>query len=220
MLIVLLDTFNVDFRVADQLYHLQHDSWSLKDNFITQQLIHQGGRDLSAVLGVVTLAGIVLSHCRRELASWRRPMTYLFASAALSMLGVSFLKHTISMECPWDLARYGGSAPFIGLFEPRPPAMSDTACFPAGHASAGYAWIALYFFFAATWARWRWAGLGVGLAMGLTFGVAQQLRGAHFLSHDLWTLMVCWTTSFALAHLMLPSRSRHLPAFPFGAISS
>lgn len=30
------------------------------------------------------------------------------------------------------------------------------------------------------------------------FGAAQQLRGAHFLSHDLWTLATCWTVSLLL----------------------
>lgn len=53
------------------------------------------------------------------------------------------------MECPWDLTRYGGDLPFVGLLERRPADMPDTACFPAGHASAGYAWLALYFFLAA-----------------------------------------------------------------------
>jgi len=31
-----------------------------------------------------------------------------------------------------------------------------------------------------------------GMALGLIYGIAQQLRGAHFLSHDLSTLAVCW----------------------------
>jgi len=29
------------------------------------------------------------------------------------------------------------------------------------------------------------------------------LGGAHFLSHDLWTLMLCWTISAALASRLL-----------------
>jgi membrane-associated PAP2 superfamily phosphatase len=38
----------------------------------------------------------------------------------------------------------------------------------------------------------------VGLVAGGVFGAAQQLRGAHFLSHDLWTLATCWTVSLLL----------------------
>ena len=36
-----------------------------------------------------------------------------------------------------------------------------------------------------------------GLVDGTGFGVAQQLRGAHFLSHDLWTAAICWFTAVA-----------------------
>ena len=79
----------------------------------------------------------------------------------------------------------------------RPPA------FPPGHASAGYTWIASYFFFAAIRPQWRWAGLALGLGLGLTFGITQQFRGAHFLSHDLWTVMICWTVSFVLSRFLL-----------------
>ena len=33
---------------------------------------------------------------------------------------------------------------------------------------------------------------------GLVFGSGQQLRGAHFLSHDLWSLAVCWFLALGL----------------------
>lgn len=52
--------------------------------------------------------------------------------------------------------------------------------------------MALYFFLLATRPRWRWVGLAVGVSLGVLFGATQQLRGAHFLSHDLWTAVICW----------------------------
>ena len=36
------------------------------------------------------------------------------------------------------------------------------------------------------------AGLALGIIVGLLFGLAQQSRGAHFLSHDLWSGMIAW----------------------------
>jgi membrane-associated PAP2 superfamily phosphatase len=32
----------------------------------------------------------------------------------------------------------------------------------------------------------------VPLGLGVIFGLAQQARGAHFLSHDLVSLGICW----------------------------
>nr|WP_298411766.1 phosphatase PAP2 family protein [uncultured Halomonas sp.] len=217
MLVFRFQYCGVDFAIADWLYRLEGNEWALKHQLITEELLHDGGRVVSQTMGAITIAGLIISTVLPSLRIWRRPLAYLVLSVLLSTLSISALKQLVSMDCPWDLARYGGDLPFIGLFESRPANLPDTACFPAGHASAGYAWLALYFFFAATLPRWRWLGLSVGLSMGLFFGFAQQLRGAHFLSHDLWTLMICWTISLLLAHLLLrpPSHTRtrsHSPA--------
>jgi membrane-associated PAP2 superfamily phosphatase len=40
--------------------------------------------------------------------------------------------------------------------------------------------------------------LGAAVAAGLVLGVSQQLRGAHYMSHTLWTAWVCWTVGFAI----------------------
>lgn len=207
----------VDFRLADLWYALEGHHWSLEHAWLTQRVLHDGGRKLSISMGVVLIAALALSWVSPRLRRWRRPLGYLFLAVAASTLSVSLLKQTISMDCPWDLARYGGDRDFIGLFATRPSGYPDTACFPAGHASAGYAWIALYFFFTSVAPRWRRAGLAVGLGLGLAFGIAQQLRGAHFLSHDLWTLMICLTWSRLLALWLLPQfrpGHRFQPAHP------
>lgn len=207
VLIAFIYHYDIDFLFADQLFFLEGQHWALKHDVFTETVLHDGGRLLSETLGVIAISGFILCLLHPRLRRWRCATGYLVLSVLLSTVSVSVIKHSISMDCPWDLARYGGDLPFIGLFAARPAGLPDTACFPAGHASAGYAWLALYFFFQATWPRGRWPGLATGLLMGLIFGFAQQLRGAHFLSHDLWTLMICWTTSLLLAHVLL----RHSP---------
>ncbi|MGC3875053.1 phosphatase PAP2 family protein [Halomonas sp. GXIMD04776] len=208
MLLFIFHLHNVDFAVADWLYRWEGSAWTLKHHLITEAILHDGGRVESQTMGAIAIAGLIISTAWPSLRTWRRPLAYLVLSVLLSTLSISTLKQLVSMDCPWDLARYGGDLPFIGLFESRPANLPDTACFPAGHASAGYAWLALYFFFGAMLPRWRWLGLAIGLAMGVAFGVGQQLRGAHFLSHDIWTLMICWTISLLLAHLLLRSPTR------------
>lgn len=203
----IISAFNIDFIVTDWLYHIQGSAWVLKDGFITQDIIHQGGKNLSVTLGCLTLLLLVTSFFWQRLSAWRWALFYLFMATFFSTLTVSVLKQLISMECPWDLTRYGGQINFIGLLNARPANMPGSACFPSGHASAGYAWISLYYFFFLTRPDLRWLGLGVAISMGLTFGITQQLRGAHFLSHDLWTVMICWTISFSLSHLM--SKATH-----------
>src|SRR5690606_17472404 len=134
----------------------------------------------------------------------RRPLLYLLLAVGLSTGTVALLKSWTQMDCPWDLQRYGGLRPFIGLFQPRPAALGHAACFPAGHASAGYGRVALYFFALRLRPQWRWPALAAALAAGLVFGISQQLRGAHFLSHDLWSLMISWTVAVLLYPAMFP----------------
>ena len=47
----------------------------------------------------------------------------------------------------------------------------------------------------------------IGLGLGLLFGIGQQLRGAHFLSHDLWSLAICWTVSLVIFRLFWPAEA-------------
>ena len=93
---------------------------------------------------------------------------------------------------------------FVGLFEARPPDMPSAACFPGGHSSAGYAWVALYFFAWVVRPQLRGRLLATALLAGAIFGAGQQLRGAHFLSHDLWSLGISWLVAATLFLVMFP----------------
>jgi membrane-associated PAP2 superfamily phosphatase len=36
------------------------------------------------------------------------------------------------------------------------------------------------------------------VAVGLLLGLGQQLRGAHFMSHTLWSGLLCWLSAWGL----------------------
>jgi membrane-associated PAP2 superfamily phosphatase len=41
------------------------------------------------------------------------------------------------------------------------------------------------------------------MVIGFVLGISQQIRGAHFMSHTLWTAWLCWTVGWltdALLH--------------------
>lgn len=206
-----------DFWWADRLYAWSGHAWTLQRHWLAESVLHVGGRSLSALAWVLVLAACVLSSLRPRWREWRRPLLYLLLSVAVTTLIAGLLKSVTGMDCPWDLLRYGGERPFVGLLEARPLSLPRAACFPAGHASGGYAWIALYFFWRVTRPRWRYYGLAIGLGLGAAFGLAQQLRGAHFLSHDLTTLAIAWFVALGLYQLMrLPDAAQagRKPAVP------
>lgn len=202
-----------DQWLADHLYACQGGQWLWRDAWLASRVLHQGGRHLSVLLSVMVLLATAVCWWRArrgdaKARAWRWPLLYLVLALAAGSTTVSVLKSLTQMDCPWSLSRYGGSLPFIGLFETRPEGMPRAACFPGGHASAGYAWVALYFLALMCRPHWRHAGLAVGLLAGLVFGLTQQLRGAHFLSHDLWSLAICWLVSLALFLWIAPKVGR------------
>ncbi len=200
---VLLMALHGDQWLADRIYGWEGQRWSLRNDYVIQALLHDDAQAASRIawFGVVMLwASAWLVPAMQPL---RRPLLYLMLSILLSTAIVAGLKRWTHMDCPWDLMAYGGHKAYFGLFSARPAALSASGCFPAGHASAGYAWVALYFFLRRVKPALRWWGLAAGLALGLVFGLAQQLRGAHFMSHDLWTLMVCWVVALLLDRALL-----------------
>lgn len=201
-LAVALMAWHGDEWFADRLYAWQGHRWALRLNFITEQLIHKLGRDLSTAAWLGVLAAWIVARTRPGLSRWRKPLAYLAISTLWATALVAWIKSWSNMDCPWDLARYGGDRVFVGLFGLRPIGLPRGVCFPAGHASAGYAWMALYFFFLGTRPRLRWLGLSAGAVLGALFGLSQQLRGAHFMSHDLWTAAICWLSALGVYGLM------------------
>lgn len=187
-----------DQWLADQLYRLEGHQWLLQNAWTTSQLVHKGGKWLSAATTLLVIVLCFHAWRHERAAAWRWPLLYLVLAVALGTGVVSLLKSATNMDCPWDLARYGGLREYVGLFATRPQGMPRGVCFPAGHSSAGFAWVSLYFMALLVRPAWRWRGLAIGLVAGGVFGAAQQLRGAHFLSHDLWTLATCWTISLLL----------------------
>jgi membrane-associated PAP2 superfamily phosphatase len=204
LLIPIMALLHLDWTLAQQLYTLEGSRWALKNAFLTQTLLHRAGHDLSIAAWVMALVAWWVALTREPLREYRRPLCYLVLSVVVSTALVAWIKSWSNMDCAWDVAGLGGTRPYIDLFTQRPASLPHGGCFPAGHASSGFAWMALYFFFRITRPELRWHGLAIGIAVGSIFGIAQQLRGAHFLSHDLWSAMLCWLVAIGLYRALRP----------------
>lgn len=113
-------------------------------------------------------------------------------------LVVGILKATSAHSCPWDLIEYGGKAMSYPLFGAIPAVPGPGRCFPGGHASSGFAVMALFFLFYPQRPRlayWCWFG---GIVLGMLMGFGQVMRGAHFLTHNLWAGWWVWLSQLAV----------------------
>lgn len=184
---------DIDLLVADWLFALQGHQWQLKHAWITETLLHEYGRTLVGGILLGLLGAIALSYRLDSLRAVRSGLYYTLVSALISVAVVNALKAWTGIDCPWDLSRYGGTQSYVALFSAHPEGQTPGACFPSGHASGAYCWLGFFFFAGLYKPKWRGTTLTAVLSLGVVFGAAQQLRGAHFLSHDIWTLYICWT---------------------------
>ena len=126
----------------------------------------------------------------------------------LALLLIQEIKHYSPSSCPWDLRIFGGHADYLPHWRALLLRLQDGGgghCFPAGSASSGFAFMAAYPFLrphAPKMAR-RW--LLAAICAGLVLGWAQQMRGAHFMSHTLWTAWLCWVCGLLLLGLQSAS---------------
>ena len=194
-----------DFSGLDMaLAHTMADTsgFVLRDHWLLKSGLHEGGRVASwlVLLGLSLAVWWPLGGLRRIPLERR---VQLVVTALVSVVLISTLKSVSATSCPWDLADFGGVARYTlhwtGFVLPDG---GGGRCFPAGHASAGFAFVGGFFAFrrAAPALAWRW--LAAALAAGLVLGLAQQLRGAHFMSHTLWTGWLCWCAAWAVDSLL------------------
>jgi membrane-associated PAP2 superfamily phosphatase len=191
-LMLLLDFAGLDIWLASHWYALQGYQWALQDYWLTEQVLHKGARRLNYLFALAVLLTTVFYQFIDK-SQPKRATAYLALalSLLLSFTLVAYLKSITNVACPWSLSLFGGTEPYYHLLQQRPAYLAGSQCFPAGHASVGYAWVALYYFFKHTRPDYRIIGLATGLIAGLILGFTQQLRGAHFMSHDITTLFIC-----------------------------
>jgi len=199
MLAGLFASTTLDISIAHALYFDEARSrWIGAASWWTNELIHRDGAWLIRSVATLSLSLWLATWVRPQLHVLRRPALYFFAAVVLSVGLVGLLKALTNVDCPRDLTEFGGTFPFIHLFEHRLAELRHARCFPAAHASSGYSLLALYFVFRErSWLVAR-LGLATGLLLGLIFGIAQQARGAHFVSHDVWSAMLVWTVALSL----------------------
>lgn len=215
---IVLQYTSLDVWIASHFYDSVSASWPYKHTWLTESVIHDGGRLAAIFLGTVPFIGFVMSFFFRALRQHRRVTCYLALATALGPLLVSALKSVTHMYSPWDLALFGGNFELIRMLDAVPPGAPVGHAFPAGHASAGFAFVSVFFLLRERSPRYRHHALAIAIVIGGIFGIDQQVRGAHMLSHDLVALAICWMSGAIMVSLILrPSRRKSPMTVPLNS---
>ena len=196
--VLALDALGLDLPLARWLGNGR--GFPLRDHWVLSTVLHSGARAvgwlvlLALTLCTVRPVGIFAAMSRRE-------RVWMVASIWLSIVLIAVVKGISTSACPWDLVEFGGTTPYLSHWSwLTGPAASASGghCFPAGHASTAFAFLAVPLWLHRVQPTWAWRSLWGILATGLVLGVAQQVRGAHFLSHTLWSAWLCAAVALAV----------------------
>jgi membrane-associated PAP2 superfamily phosphatase len=196
--IVLFECTQLDLAVQDWLYDFSRERWLVDAAAPWPRLaFYTGPKVLLIAFGVGLLAlaagparwrdRLHAGRCERRACL----LVFLTLATAPSLIGA--LKATTNVFCPSEIQRYGGDIAYVPVttcYSPENRPAKRGRCFPAGHASGGFALLALSAF--ARTRKGQVIGWSIGAVAGLWMGLYQMAKGAHFLSHTLVTALVAW----------------------------
>jgi membrane-associated PAP2 superfamily phosphatase len=192
---------DIDLMLADALYDAGARVFPWRHAWLTETFNH----------GILKTLLTLAAACFGVAAGWdafrprparaaldRLRLRVVGVSALLVPLVISMLKQASVAHCPWDLARYGGQAPYLRLFDALPLGVHPGHCLPAGHASSALWLVSLCVY----WLPGRPQGARLVALAALLFGGLvgwmQQMRGAHFLTHTLWSIWLACAVVLAV----------------------
>ncbi|MCG2634185.1 MAG: phosphatase PAP2 family protein [Gammaproteobacteria bacterium] len=193
-MLILFDKFSVDIIFQDLLFDFDRNKWILDRSDKLTSLIFYGGAKNAIIIFVLLVAlALALSRKIGILSEYKQGLVIVLLSCLTIPAVVSELKSITNIPCPRHIAHYNGSYPDSTLLQRSAaglPPGKKVECFPAGHASGGFALLSLYFLFKRQ--RNRVIALTFAMVTGWSMGMYKTVIGDHFISHTVATMILAW----------------------------
>ena len=204
--VVLFETTELDLLIQDNLYDFETDGWMVNRRApVPKAIFYTGIKRVIVLFGACAIVLYALSFRGDALRPHRRRLLHAILALVLVPSVAAGGKALTNIYCPSQIERYGGEMPYVRLLDTYPADFSPCKrgkCFPAGHASGGFALMVLYF--GSRKGRRRVLGLAAGLTAGWAMGLYQMMKGAHFLSDTVVTMLLSWLIILLLDRALPP----------------
>lgn len=203
--IIFFGISDVDIALQDLFYNFQTNKWILSPYAEPYHfLLYYGIKRLLIAIAVMFLLALVFFRKSKIVREYRKGMVILVLSAIFVPAIASGLKSQTNMPCPRDEVHYGGLYPRTAVWQSYDKEFKlthhRTKCWPAGHASGGFALLSLFFLFKKRGNKK--IGLAIGLSIGWAMGLYKMIIGDHFLSHTVITMILAWLIILIIAKLI------------------
>jgi len=217
--VLALETFtDADVLLQNLFYQPETHDWLI--NSATHKRLtvffYDGLKRFLLICAVICLLNLLLSIKYQNLRNQNRFCLIMLLSFILVPVIIAGAKSFTNVYCPYQLNIYNGFYPFVRVLESYPADFIQPKigrCFPAGHATAGFAFLGLFYAFQKL--SYRLVGLSTGLILGWIAGIYQMLRGQHFFSHTLFSMIAALILIALINRLVAKIQNKHPRWFNF-----
>ena len=205
-IVILLEHFTyIDLAVSNIFYDLNTHRWAIshEDHMRLKVIFYDGAKCFVAAIGTACVMYMLVSIKKKQ---WRwnfiAVLTVLLSTITVPT-AVSHLKTVTNVYCPNQLELYEGKYPYVRVLEDYPESFSQTKkgrCFPGGHVTGAFSLMSLYFVFRDR--KKKYAALGFAITFGFTSSIYQMMRGEHFISHNLISMLIAALTIITINSIL------------------
>jgi membrane-associated PAP2 superfamily phosphatase len=194
VVVALFQFTQLDIIFQENFYNYETKSWLIdKNEPILKFFLYDGLKKLLILFAVLVLFSLIFLRKKKIVQEYKKGLIIVLLSAIFVPLVVGSLKATTNTPCPCNIVNFGGNYPDVKVFDSYPKDFiqkKKIKCWPAGHASGGFALMALFFLFKT--ARNKKIAIITALVIGWSMGTYKMLLGDHFLSHTIITMLIAW----------------------------
>lgn len=208
--VVFFGVSGTDIWVQNHFYNPITQQWLIDhDEPVLKFIFYDGIKRLIIIVDVVILITLIIGWKMPSLALYRKGLVIVLLSGIFVPVVVGSFKALTNLPCPKNLEIYGGNYPHTCVWEKYPKSFCQQGkikCWPAGHASGGFALLSLIYLF-----RTRKAKIIAGtsaMAIGWSMGTYKMLIGDHFLSHTFITMVMAWFIISLIVYLIERTQKR------------
>ena len=193
----------LDIDIQDLFYNSQNNAWILPKYSEPYHFIFYTFARKIPLLFLLAILVLLIFYKNYPLVKTYKKglMIVMFSIIFVPSITVG-IKNSSNIPCPKHLINYEGKYPHIAVWEKYKVPYSrlkPVHCWPAGHASGGFALLSLFFLFKKP--RYKRLALTLALIAGWSMGSYKILIGDHFFSHTLITMLLAWLIILVIVKL-------------------
>lgn len=202
--IFIFEVSNLDIAIQDYFYNFYTNEWLIdRNNKILRFFFYDGIKKLLILFLTFILISLVFFSKEAIIQKYQKGLFIILLSGILIPSSVGILKKFTKVPCPRNITEYDGEHPYVKVFQKYPKNFhikKRIKCWPAGHATSGFALMSLFFFFKRL--RNKIISLMFAIFVGWIIGIYKMLIGDHFFSHTIITMLISWLIILIIASII------------------